>query len=138
MTRQKLVLIGTGGVGRETLWALANPEEGGPPVLGFLTSETAQHGSLVCGVPVLGSPTWLVGRSDVAAVCCIADPRARRRLVLELEGEGVEFATVIHPSVEMSEHVVLGAGCIIGARAVLTTQVIKVRPVGADKKSAGS
>lgn len=118
-----IVVIGTGGLGRETLWALQRTESGKREILGFLTNERSQHGSVICGAPVLGAESWIVGRGDVAAICCIGDPRNRRRVVHELEQQGVSFALAIHPSVEMSEHVVLGAGCIVGARAVLTTQV---------------
>ena len=126
MTPSKLVVIGTGGLGRETLWALqAGVEAAGRrrEVLGFLTCHGDQHGTEVCGLPVLGAEEWVIGRSDVAAVCCIGDPRARRRLVERLADEGVEFASAIHPTAAMSEHVEMGPGCIVGARAVLTSQV---------------
>ena len=126
MTPSKLVLIGTGGLGRETLWALQSTE--GPAqrpseVLGFLTCDEAEHGTEVCGLPILGSDSWVVGRDDVGAVCCIGDPRARRRLVRRLEREGVTFATAIHPTAILSEHVEIGVGSLVGARAVLTSQV---------------
>jgi len=127
VTPSKLVVIGAGGLGRETLWALQAPEMGksgrSREVLGFLTSHEDQHGTEVCGLPVLGSESWLLGRQDVAAVCCIGDPRARLRLVQWLEGEGVSFATAVHPTASMSEHVEIGAGSIVGAGAVLTSQV---------------
>ena len=119
-----IVLIGTGGLARETVWAL-------PPgrVRGFVTHDVAEHGTQVCGLPVLGEERWLIGRDDVAAVCCIGDPRARRRIVGTLESEGVRFETVIHPSALMCAHVEIGEGCIIGARATLTTQVTLGRQV---------
>ena len=127
MTPSKLVVIGTGGLGRETLWALRTPEAGksGRPreVLGFLTCHEDQHGTEVCGLPVLGAESWVIGRADVAAVCCIGDPRARLRLVQWLESEGVFFATAVHPTASMSEYVEIGAGSLVGARAVLTSQV---------------
>jgi sugar O-acyltransferase (sialic acid O-acetyltransferase NeuD family) len=127
VTPSKLVVIGTGGLGRETVWALQAPDAGSPDrpreLLGFLTCHEDQHGTEVCGLPVLGSESWVIGRDDVAAVCCIGDPRARRRLVERLAGEGVSFATVVHPTASMSEYVEIGAGSIVGARAVLTSQV---------------
>ena len=72
---------------------------------------------------MLGAEDWVVGRADVEAVCAVGNPRARRSLVRSLEEQGVRFATVLHPSVLTSEYVELGAGCIVGAGAVLTTQV---------------
>jgi sugar O-acyltransferase (sialic acid O-acetyltransferase NeuD family) len=127
VTPSKLVVIGTGGLGRETLWALRAPEAGKPgrsrEVLGFLTCREDQHGTEVCGLPVLGSESWVIGRQDVAAVCCVGDPRGRLRLVEWLGGEGVSFATAVHPTASMSEYVEIGAGSIVGAGAVLTSQV---------------
>jgi len=123
MHREMVVLIGTGGLGRETLWALRETGDEGPEVLGFLTNRDTEHGTDVCGTPVLGPESWIVGRPDVKAICCIGDPRARRNVVLSLERQAVQFATVIHPSALRSAHVNLGAGCVVGARAVLTTQV---------------
>lgn len=126
MSANKLAIIGTGGLGRETLWAFRGASDGDASdgeVVGFLTHEASEHGGEVAGVPVLGPEEWLLDHRDVSAVCCIGDPRARRRVTLALEGEGVRFANAIHPSALLSEWVELGSGCIVGARAVLTTQV---------------
>ena len=125
MRRRQLVIIGTGGLGRETLWALNEGGDGDAryEVIGFLTNAAEEHGSEVCGLPVLGGERWVVGRPDVHAVCCIGDPRGRRELALSLAGSDVSFASVVHPSALMSEHVKLGVGCVVGARAVLTSQV---------------
>jgi len=123
VSRRRLALIGSGGLGRETLWALqaAGACERNE-VVGFVTCLEAEHGTEVCGVPVLGPEDWLIGQ-DVEAVCCIGDPRSRRAVAERLEGRGVAFATVVHPSAEMSDHVEIREGCIVGARAVLTSQV---------------
>ncbi len=118
MSSKRIAIIGTGGLGRETLLAF-EPEQ----VAGFLTHDASEHGTEVCGLPVLGAEDWLVDHRDVEAVCCIGDPRARRRVAQQLAGAGVRFANAIHPSALLSDHVSLGVGCVIGARAVLTTQV---------------
>jgi sugar O-acyltransferase (sialic acid O-acetyltransferase NeuD family) len=126
MSGKKLAIIGTGGLGRETLWAFqSNEQKPGcdHEVIGFLTSAGAEHGTDVCGLPVLGDESWVIGKPGVEVVCCIGDPRARRRVTQSLVERGASFATVIHPSVAMSDWVQVGVGCIIGARSVLTTQV---------------
>jgi sugar O-acyltransferase (sialic acid O-acetyltransferase NeuD family) len=118
---RELVIIGTGGLGRETLWAF----EGRPDVVvrGFLSHDREAHGSEVCGLPVLGDEYWAAERPEVEVVCAIGAPRGRRALVSALRERGVRFAGAVHPSVRQSEFVDLGAGCIIGAHAVLTSQV---------------
>jgi len=128
--KKKVVIIGTGGLGREALWLLEAHNEAGmlPPydVLGFLTSAWEEYGATVCGLTVLG-PEDLVAQQEeqegVSAVCAVDDPRDRRKVTLELLDQGVSFATVIHPSVARSQYVEIGTGCIICAGAVLTAQV---------------
>jgi sugar O-acyltransferase (sialic acid O-acetyltransferase NeuD family) len=122
VTRHRLVVIGTGGLGRETAWALQSADHP-PELLGFVTCFEDQHGSQVSDLPVLGDESWLIGRPEVETVCCIGDPRARLRLVTKLAAEGVRFASVVHPSAIVSPEVEIGAGALIGARAVVTTQV---------------
>lgn len=125
MSEPDVVVIGTGGLGRETLWALRAASRN---VVGFVTSEASRHGTTVCDLPVLGDEAWLVGR-DCAAVCCVGSPRDRQRLTADLEDRGVVFTSVVHPSAQLSEFVELGAGCVVGANAVITTQVTLGRHV---------
>jgi sugar O-acyltransferase (sialic acid O-acetyltransferase NeuD family) len=122
---RSLVIIGTGGLGREALWSLrARPEHAdGDRIAGFVTSQSAEHGGRVCDLPVLGDEQWLVGRPDVSAVCAIGDPRARRRLVTELAARGVCFESALDPSLRIGDSVEIGVGSLVGAGAVLTTQV---------------
>jgi len=126
MVFRELVIIGTGGMGRETLWIARemNKAEGGVRFesICFATCIEEQHGSDICGAPVMGPEDWVVGREGAAAVCAIGNPRSRRQVVKRLEAAGVEFTTVVHPSVQMSEFVTLGRGCILSCGSIITTQ----------------
>jgi hypothetical protein len=121
LAAREVVILGTGGLGRETIWAFDGRSD--VRVRGFLTNDREEHGDEVCGLPVLGDESWLVDQPEVEVVCAIGDPRARRDLVGTLATRGVRFASAVHPSVVRSAFVELGAGCIVGSRAVLTTQV---------------
>lgn len=124
---QKVVIIGTGGMGREVLWLLKAHNQIGSrfhyDVLGFLTNASEEHETRVCELSVLGPEEWVVGKSDVHAICAIGDSRHRRRITRLLEAQGVSFISVIDPSVRMSDFVNIGKGCILCAGVVLTTQV---------------
>ncbi|MGD0915980.1 MAG: acetyltransferase [Thermodesulfobacteriota bacterium] len=124
---QKVVIIGTGGMGREVLWMLKTHNQIDSrlryDVLGFLTNASQEHDTRVCEMPVLGPEGWVVGKRNIHAICAIGDPRHRRRLTMNLETQGVSFISVIDPSVKMSEFVNIGKGCILCAGVVLTTQV---------------
>jgi sugar O-acyltransferase (sialic acid O-acetyltransferase NeuD family) len=123
----KLVIIGTGGLGRETLWGVRawNDSVADPSfeIVGMLTSTLEEHGREIEGATVLGAEDWVVGKPGIRAVCAIGDPRGRRRVALALAEQGVEFATVFHPAALLPTGSALGQGCIIGAGAVLTTGV---------------
>jgi len=120
VVEKPVVIIGTGGMGRETLWIL---QASGREVAGFVTSDEEQHGTTVEGAHVHGSEDRLVGWQGVEAVCAIGDPRHRRRVTQMLESEGVRFTSAIHPSAVISPYARLGDGCIVCPGVVITTQV---------------
>ena len=124
----KIVIIGTGGMGREALWILracdkAKKKDKQYDIVGFVTCTQEEHGTEICGIPVLGTEEWLVGKKDIKTICAIGDPRDRINITQMLDKKGISFTSVIHPSVEMSDYVTIGEGCIISAGCILTTQV---------------
>ena len=74
---EQVVIYGTGGMGREVLdILLAHNAAGDAPawdVLGFLTDAQEEHGSEVCGYPVLGGRNWLTHADDVCVVCQVRE-----------------------------------------------------------------
>lgn len=127
MLPTKVVVVGCGGMGRETVWIIRTCIEVMPSspleLVGFVTSEAALHDQEVCGLPVLGPEDLLTDLPDVRAVCAIGDPRKRRSVVKRLQAQGVKFATIVHPSVACSKYVSIGEGSIIASHVSLTTQV---------------
>lgn len=123
----KTLVVGTGAMGREAMWLLHAHNAAGmePPFLieGFVTSNEKDHGRVIQRAPVLGDESYLFGRSDVQVLCAIGDPRIRRTVCSRLAAAGVAFATVVHPSVVMSDSVEIGAGSMISAGVVLTIDI---------------
>ncbi len=120
MTDGPVVIYGTGGMGRETLDALARA---GAEVAGFLTDDAPEHGGTCSGKAVLGGRDWLRDHPEARVVCAVGDPRGRAALAAALEARGARFATAIHPRATVSSSARVGAGCIIGAGAVVSTDV---------------
>ena len=118
---KQIVIIGTGGHGREAAWIISRCEE--IQAVGFVTNDRTFHGKTICNLPVLGSPEWLYGRSDVLAVCAIGNPKTREKVVTELSANGVRFITVIDPSAEVCEFAEIGEGCLIFPNTIISTQV---------------
>ncbi|HEU5471771.1 MAG TPA: acetyltransferase [Actinophytocola sp.] len=125
-----LLIIGAGGLSRETLAAVEAVNSVRPQwtVLGFLDDNPALHGQIIDGRPVLG-PTGLVAEQpDAAVVLTIASPRnlgTRKKIVHRLDLPAHRWATVVHPTASIAPGTELGAGSVFLAATVVTApQVI--------------
>ncbi|HMQ31981.1 MAG TPA: acetyltransferase, partial [Chloroflexaceae bacterium] len=121
-----LVIVGTGGVGRAAAAIVVALNAARPRwrLLGFLDDAPERHGERVAGLTILGGADWLAGRPGVAAHVAVGAPRARRRVVERLATLGVsQFATLVHPSVQLPVSARLGPGCLVYPGAVLDVDV---------------
>lgn len=125
MSEQKsLIIVGGGGFCREVIWLV---RECSPiwRVSGILDDDPTMQGKSYCEVPVLGTVSDYAAYSDAWFVVAIGSPRTRKNIVKKiLSTSDVKFATLIHPSVMMSEYVDIGEGSIIAAGCILTTQIV--------------
>lgn len=126
MTAQPLLLLGASGLARETLVAArAQPERWRP--IGLLDDDTARHGDIVDGVPVLGSTNRVHEFPMAAVVPCVASPKrldTRLRLVERLGLPSDRWATIVHPAASIAPGTELGAGSIILAGVVITAPIV--------------
>jgi sugar O-acyltransferase (sialic acid O-acetyltransferase NeuD family) len=125
----QVVILGAGGFGREVLWLIreigTSSTDRGWRVAGFIDDDPAKIGLSVCGVPVLGK-TKALGeklRHLFSCVCGHGEPVVKRRLVAAVRDHVTGFPVLAHPSVRRSEYVAVGAGCILTANCLLTTQI---------------
>ena len=127
MSEQKVVIIGTGGFGREVLDVLEAVNLVSPTyqILGFITEPGFQQaGDLINNTPVLGYYDWLEAhRHEVKAICGVGSPPTRKRLIEKAVTIGVEFFSVVHPSAILTRWVTMGSGTIITAGCILTNQI---------------
>jgi sugar O-acyltransferase (sialic acid O-acetyltransferase NeuD family) len=114
-------IVGAGGFGRETLNVYRDAGRG-DEVAGFLEEHCEKPGHLLNGKPV---QDWTSLGSLPAAARLIAaiGSAARGRLIDEAERAGRVFDTAIHPSVNRSQWVTIGPGCVVCANCILTTQI---------------
>jgi sugar O-acyltransferase (sialic acid O-acetyltransferase NeuD family) len=130
MTPQPLVLIGSGGFGRETIEVVRAINAALPAprwdLRGFLDDDPSRRGERVGGIPVLGGIALLAELEDARAVVCTGHPGnfASKRAIVERLGLGPErYATLVHPAAVVPASCRLGAGTVVLAGAVLTTDV---------------
>jgi sugar O-acyltransferase (sialic acid O-acetyltransferase NeuD family) len=116
-----IVVIGSGGHAAVVADALL---ASGERVLGFTDADERRHGSLLCGLPVLGDDAVLdtFTRAEVWLANGIGGTRAealRGSVQRGLEARGWQFASVRHPSAVVSRFarvatsVQLLAGCVV-------------------------
>lgn len=122
MTARPLLLVGAGGLARETLAAArALPERFTP--IGFTDDDRTRHGSHVDGLAVLGPADLVHDHPDAAVLLCVANharPAARTDLAERLGLTADRYATLVHPAASIAIGVELGPGCVFLAGAVIT------------------
>ncbi|NLV21872.1 MAG: acetyltransferase [Syntrophomonadaceae bacterium] len=120
-----LVIVGAGGLGREVAWLVTDINRQKPEwdFLGFV--DDGVQGNTIEGYPVLGPVEHLFNMmsADIWTVVAIANSRVRMNFVRQIQGQGRKLATLVHPSVSMSDYVKIGAGSIICSGTVVTTNV---------------
>ncbi len=125
------MIVGTGGSGRETFALLQDIERNRPGTWdfrGFLGLDDPPADLLDrIGADFLGDPRTLVERLPEAHgwayTLGIGNPEHRRTMDQALTSQGLAPASLVHPSVLIGPDVRIGAGAIICANTVLTTNV---------------
>lgn len=124
----EVVIVGTGGMGREALaWLLDCGR--GDDVVGFLDPEVARHGTVVAGHSVVGGLDWVRQHPEVEAVIAIGAPAARARVADQLAAWAVKLATVVHPTAVVGPRVTIGEGSIVCPGVILTCDITVGRAV---------
>lgn len=120
MTAQ-VVIVGTGGMGREALAWLRDAHPG-RRALGFLDDDPATHGTEVAALPVLGGLDW-IGDREVDVVIGVGSCAARKRIDHLLRAGGREPLTIVHPTAVIGPRSTVGQGAIIAPGVIVTTDV---------------
>ena len=122
---KELYIIGAGGFGREVAWLVERINQKNPEweIVGFIDDDPHIHGKKMNRYTVLGDDSFLKNKEGYV-VCAIGSARIREKVIKKLYAyEGIQFATVIDPSVNMSDLVSVGEGCIICAGTNITVDV---------------
>lgn len=125
---EALVVIGSGGFGRETAEVVRAVNAASPTwdLLGFLDDDQALHGTEIDGVPVLGPIDEAQLFGGARFVVCTGHPGnyfSRKRIVERLGLPAARYATIVHPTAALPTSTVLGVGSVLLANVVATTGV---------------
>lgn len=123
---KKIVIIGSGGLGREVLGIIQsiNREKQTWDFIGFYDDNLTDE--LINGYPVLGKIDELNQiEEQLQVVIAIGNPKIKEIIKNKIVNPKIEFPNLIHPSVEIysDDNVVLGKGIVIAANSVLTVNI---------------
>jgi len=122
-----LIIIGIGGLGRETAWTVERINAVKPEwnILGFIDDDISEQNCIIDGYRVLGT-TDDVGRYPHAYfVCAIGHAQMRKGVVEKIKRiADVKFATVVDPASTLdTKRAEVGEGCIICANTYITVNI---------------
>lgn len=123
---KQVAIYGSGGHGREIAWLLESCNLVGQAsfqVVCFVDDDATNHGKLINDIPVVGLATARERFPRAHIVGGIGMPKPREITMNKAGAVGFEFATVIHPRVEMSRWLELAEGVVICAGTILTTNI---------------
>lgn len=112
---QNLIIIGAGGLGRETLqWAKdINKNNLQWNILGFIDDNQNALGGCKCSHPIIGTiKNWKPKKEEVF-ICAIAAPQLKEQMVVLLKNKGAKFTNIIHPTAIIGDENEIGEGLIM-------------------------
>ncbi len=123
----ELIIIGASGFGREVAWLVERINKVTPTwsLLGFIDDNEELQGKIVNGYPVLGQTKDVGKFMQAHFVCAVGSSRTREKIIHNIlqQMPSIKFATLIDPSVLVSDHVAIGEGTIICAHSILTVNI---------------
>ena len=123
---KQIAIVGAGGFGREVQMLIGQINAVNPEweLAGFWDDGIAK-GTMVNGLPVLGTVADLARSGQGWMVMAIGDPAIKKKVAHQLEDSGIRSATLIHPSVIMGDrrYNSIGEGTIICAGNILTVNI---------------
>ncbi len=139
----RLVIFGAGGLAREfhDIVEAVNAQDaqhGDAPTwefLGFIDGSTQRDARVATRGPILGDDAFVEHLAEgTHFVVAIAQTSVRRRVAELAESHGLVGAVIVHPRALIGDHAVtLGAGTIVAANAIITTDVTLGRHVHVDR-----
>lgn len=124
---RNLYIIGSGGFGREVAWLVSRINDCVPTwnLIGFLDDDKKKHGTFMDGYPVVGGIDLLKDlEEDTFVVCAVGAAKVRNKIIDRLKHfSHIQYATLIDPSVIISNRVTIGEGTIICAGTIITVDV---------------
>lgn len=121
---KNIVIIGSGGFGREVAWLIEDINEVKPTwnIIGFVDDNPEMLGEKLNGYEVVGNIDWLMSQ-EYYVVNAIAGTNTRKNMMDKLSNSNNKYPTLIHPNVIISDTSTIGEGTIICAGNIISVNV---------------
>lgn len=123
---QDIVIIGAGGVGKETAWIIEQINELKPTfnILGFIDDNNGLIHKNINGYKVLGNVDWLLNiDKNIGVVCAIANYKVKKSIMEKLSLKNFDYPSIISLDVYINNTNIIGKGCIIYPGVLITTNI---------------
>ena len=122
-----LYIFGAGGFGREVVWLIERINAIIPTwnIKGFLDDAEERQNIVINGYKVLGGNDYFKQiKEECWVICTIGASKVRKQVIEKLNSySNVRFATLVDPSVLLSDTVKLGEGTILCAGTIATVNI---------------
>tara|TARA_R110000868_G_scaffold119018_10_gene315334 strand:+ start:2586 stop:3230 length:645 start_codon:yes stop_codon:yes gene_type:complete len=123
---KKIAIIGAGGFGREVKALIDDINKVNPTykIIGFF-DDGLEKGTIVNGLPIIGSIASINDiNSEQELALGVGVPESKEKIIQSIQNANVNFPTLIHPSVIISnDDISIGKGTIICAGTILTCNI---------------
>lgn len=125
MKPTKIGIYGAGGFGREVAWLTmsCNKKLEKYKVAFFISDILEEQGEMINNIPVYSLEDAYKRCPTAKVIRAIGNPKASEKAMLKAKKIGFGSEAIIHPRVEISEHVQIGKGTIICAGNIITTNI---------------
>lgn len=127
MHREKIILVGASGCGRDILWQLleSNNQVDKYDVLGFVDDDPKLKGTIINKYPVLGNIKWLMEYPKaISVLLCVGNSKIREKIYKKLAtNQNISFPSFIASDAKISDSVIYGKGCIFCLSTILSVDI---------------
>lgn len=123
---KNLIIIGAGGVGRETAWIVEQINRVKPTynLLGLLDDNKEIWGTYINSYRVLGGINYILeNKCDFEVVVAITNYEVKKNILSRLNNKNIKYSTIIHPSLNIHSSVEIGEGTIIYEGVIISPNV---------------
>jgi sugar O-acyltransferase (sialic acid O-acetyltransferase NeuD family) len=120
MTVERIAVFGGGGFAREVAWLA---ETCGHEIACFIDDDVKKVGSVLNEIPVVSLEQCATKFPAIRVAVGIGNPHTRKAVMDRVVGRGFEPCSLIHPRVERSRWATFGAGVVVCAGNILTTNI---------------